>query len=104
MTRGQEHNDTVVLAGEPVDSREWLYVDGLTAPFYRIGDELSPGEAIGQTHAGERIRAKRPGRVAGIEYDWESDQLILVVAPCHQDRFGRSRAAGPGVAAFLAAS
>ncbi len=103
MPRGQEQGETVALADEAVDSREWLYVDGLTAPFFRIGDELAPGETIGQTRAGERVQARCPSRVVGIEYDWESDQLILVLAPGGQHLFARAHSTRPGVVPVLAA-
>ena len=60
---------------------EWLFLDGHSADFFRMGDQLRAGRIVGHSASGQTMLAARDGVVVGVEYDWDSDQLILVVAP-----------------------
>lgn len=60
--------------------REWLFVEASSTRFFRIGDLLEAGQKIGRGPNGEVVRIGRDGLVVGVEYDFDQDQVIVVVA------------------------
>jgi len=46
---------------------------------WRPGDTVRPGQHLGDTMDGVPVHAALHGRVAGIQYDIETDEVILIV-------------------------
>ncbi len=84
--RRDSADDQVELGEALAEDLEWLFLDGHSAGFFRIGDELRAGSVVGPSSCGTPLRASRDSTVVGVEYDWDSDQLILVAAPSTRDR------------------
>ena len=68
ITRVRESVQFVVAAG--------------TTRFWYLGEGVERGQLIGRTVDGDDIVfARAPGQVVGIQYDVETDELILTVEP-----------------------
>ena len=56
-----------------------------TTRLWRPGETVYRGEYIGRTvYHGDPVHASAAGRIAGIEYDIDLDELILRIAPRSQ--------------------
>jgi|GEM_PF-6657236 len=63
------------------DSVQFVVAAGTTR-FWSLGEGVERGQLIGRTVDGDDIVfARAPGQVVGIQYDVETDELILTVEP-----------------------
>ncbi len=63
------------------DDKEWLYIDASSARLFRLGEAVCAGEKLGSHIHGGLVRAGSNGRVTQIQYDIDTDQIILAIAP-----------------------
>lgn len=64
-----------------IDSTEWLYIDASSTRLFRLGEAVCAGEMLGENVFGEAIRASLNAQVVDIQYDIDTNQVILAVAP-----------------------
>lgn len=50
-----------------------------TTRFWQIGDDVERGQLIGRTIDGDSVFSAMDGTVVGIQYDIDTDELILLV-------------------------
>ncbi len=60
---------------------EYFYVDATSARLYRLGELVSAGELLGVDAHGSRVTAGEGGKVVEIQYDIDTDQIILAIDP-----------------------
>ncbi len=60
---------------------EWLRIDASCARFFRIGEDVIAGEMLGVNVYGGIVKASSNGRVVQIQYDIDSNEIIVAVAP-----------------------
>ncbi|MGQ9677029.1 MAG: hypothetical protein ACUVX1_15315 [Chloroflexota bacterium] len=59
---------------------DWYFLDASTSRMFRPGHLVYGGEHLGSSaRDGQDIRATSAGKVIEIQYDVESDELIVVV-------------------------
>ena len=62
-------------------STEWLYIDASSTRLFRLGEAVCAGEMLGRDGFGGVVKASLNGRVVEIQYDVDTNQIILAVTP-----------------------
>lgn len=61
---------------------EWFRVDASSARFFRLGEAVRAGQILGECPDGwGHVTALEDGKVVQIQYDIDSNHIILAVVP-----------------------
>ncbi len=60
---------------------EYFYIDATSTRLFRIGEFVSAGELLGADAHGRLVRAGQGGKVIEVQYDIDTDQIILAIDP-----------------------
>ncbi len=64
-----------------VANLSWFKVAAASSRMWRPGDVIRPGDVVGIAPDGLLMHATRAGRVRAIQYDVETDEVILAIGP-----------------------